>query len=104
DSLDFIKFNKDLYIMHIVSGSDQRELRYLCEKLNIGSYFLSINGSPTAKNQLVSKLLDDYKYKKEEVVLIGDSRNDFEAAQYNGVEFMGYNNKDLRELNSVYID
>lgn len=104
DSLDFVKSNKDLFSMHIVSGSDQAELRYLCEKLNISTYFLSINGSPTPKKQLVTKLLEEYKYKKAETVLIGDSINDFEAAEYNEIDFIGYNNKNLKKLKSAYVD
>ncbi len=104
ESLNFVKLNKDLFSMHIVSGSDQAELRYLCDKLNIASYFLSINGSPTAKKQLVSNLLEEYNYDKNKTVLIGDSMNDFEAAQYNEIDFMGYNNKNLKNLKSIYIE
>lgn len=104
DTLDFIKSHKDVFSMHIVSGSDQTELRHLCKKLNIASYFLSINGSPSPKNQLVSELLEEYKYKKSETVLIGDSINDFEAAQTNEIDFIGYNNKALKDLKSAYID
>lgn len=104
DSLNFVKSNKDLFSMHIVSGSDQAELRYLCKELDIAPYFLSINGSPTPKKQLVSKLLEEYKYNKVETVLIGDSMNDFEAAEFNQIEFMGYNNESLRKLKSAYIN
>ena len=52
DSLDYIKTNHQKYNFHIVSGSDQLELRFLCKELKIAQYFNSIHGSPTPKNQV----------------------------------------------------
>lgn len=104
DSVEFVRSNNDRFSMHIVSGSDQSELRFLCKELNIATNFLSINGSPTSKKELVSSILENYKYSKNQVVLIGDSINDFEAAKFNGIEFKGYNNKNLKRLNTGYIE
>ena len=93
--VEFIESNYNKYNFHIVSGSDQDELRFLCSELKIRKYFKSINGSPTHKNILVQNLLIANDYKKEESCLIGDSINDYEAAKYNGINFYGYNNKSL---------
>ena len=98
DSLDYIKTNHQKYNFHIVSGSDQLELRFLCKELKIAQYFNSIHGSPTPKNQLVSNLLDTYQYDKENTCLIGDSINDYEAAEYNEISFFNYNNNEIRSL------
>ena len=98
DSLDYIKTNHQKYNFHIVSGSDQLELRFLCKELKIAQYFNSIHGSPTPKNQLVSNLLDTYQYDKEHTCLIGDSINDYEAAEYNEISFFNYNNNEIRSL------
>ena len=97
ESVDFIQVNHKNYNFHIVSGSEHHELNYLCEKLDLTEYFLSINGSPTPKNELVKNLLEKEKYKKEETILIGDSINDYEAANVNGIEFYAYNNLDLKQ-------
>jgi phosphoglycolate phosphatase-like HAD superfamily hydrolase len=104
DSLTFIKENYKTYNFHIVSGSDQEELRYLCKELDIASFFISIHGSPTPKNKLVKDLLYKYDYTKKDTSLIGDSINDFEAAQKNGIGFFGYNNTLLKKIASNYID
>ena len=99
DSLEFVKQQFDKKIpMHIVSGSDQTELRYLCKELNIDHYFLSIHGSPTAKKILVKNVIEENNYSKENIVLIGDSINDFEAAKENDITFCGYNNASLKSL------
>nr|WP_315143075.1 HAD hydrolase-like protein [uncultured Flavobacterium sp.] len=104
DSLNFIKNNYSRYNMHIVSGSDGKELKYICDSLELSKYFISIHGSPTPKKQLVKELLDINNYLKEEICLIGDSFNDMEAAELNKISFFGYNNLDLKLMKSNYID
>lgn len=95
DSLTFIKNNFSKHNFHIVSGSDQNELRYLCEELNIAKYFISIHGSPTPKKDLVDQVIKANNYILNDVCLIGDSINDLEAAQVNNIVFYGYNNLNL---------
>ncbi|MHC0441177.1 HAD family hydrolase [Flavobacterium sp. 3-210] len=104
DSLNFIKENYLKYNMHVVSGSDGNELRHICESLNLSKYFMSINGSPTPKNELVKILLAEHQYKIEDTCLIGDSFNDLEAAQVNNINFLGYNNEKLVDKTENYID
>ena len=103
NSVNFIEKNKSKYNFHIVSGSDQKELRYLCKKLNIYNYFISIYGSPTPKDVLIDKLIKKYDYDIHETCLIGDSINDLEAAYVNKIKFFGYNNN-LLKGKCEYID
>lgn len=95
DTVSFIQKNYQKYNMHIASGADEQDLQYICMKLDLIKYFLSINGSPTQKTDIVSKVLSDNKYIKNKTILIGDSINDYEAAHFNGIKFYGYNNKKL---------
>lgn len=97
DSVDFIKVNHQNYNFHIVSGSEHHELNYLCQELGLTDYFLSINGSPTPKNELVKNLLIANNYYTSETILIGDSMNDYEASKLNEISFYGYNNLDLKQ-------
>ena len=90
--------------MHVVSGSDQRELRKICAAVGVSQYFRSIHGSPTPKTQLVEELLERLGYERAHTCLIGDSVNDFEAADANGIDFYGYNNASLRPLGAGYIE
>ena len=103
DSLKFIKENYKNYKFHIVSGSDQEELRFLCKELNIDNYFISIYGSPIPKNKLVKDLLKAHNYDVEKTCLIGDSMNDFEAASINNIKFYGFNNLELLNGDNEYI-
>ena len=90
--------------MHVVSGSDEKELNYICNTLNLSQYFISIHGSPTPKKELVTNLLEQNNANKSLTCLIGDSKNDFEAAEVNGIDFFGYNSSTLKELGVGYIN
>jgi len=103
DSIAFIEANSDKYEMHIVSGSDGIELNKICDALDLSKYFKSINGSPTPKNKLVESLIINNNYDKIDIVLIGDSINDLDAANTNGISFVGYNNQALNSDNNFYI-
>jgi HAD superfamily hydrolase (TIGR01549 family) len=104
DTLKFIKENYKRYNLHIVSGSDERELQYLCKELGIDSFFQSVNGSPIHKNILVENVLTINKYIESETILIGDSINDYEAATENNLDFYGFNNLSLINVSKKYLD
>ena len=92
DTLDFVKANQGNYEMHITSGSDQNELRFLCKSLGIDHLFTSIHGSPTPKKLLIQDLILLNGYSRTNCILIGDSMNDREAAAENEILFCAYNN------------
>jgi len=98
DVVDFIKVNYKKYDMHIASGADENDLKYICTKLGLTQYFLTINGSPTKKSKIVENILSQNSYNNNETILIGDSLNDYEAAVHNNITFYGYNNKNLMSL------
>lgn len=104
DSMQFVIENFAKFKMHIVSGSDGIELNSLCKFLKIDKYFITIEGSPTAKNKLVNNLLLKFNYSVDECVLIGDSINDLEAAKINGIAFRGYNNFNFLSADIATID
>ncbi|MDX4061792.1 HAD-IA family hydrolase [Aliarcobacter skirrowii] len=101
DAVNFIKQNHKKYNMYIASGADENDLKYICEKLDLSQYFLSIHGSPKIKSEIVKTILKFNSYKKEETILIGDSINDFEAADVNGIVFYGYNNLELKKFKYI---
>lgn len=101
DAVNFIKQNYTKYNMHIASGADENDLKYICKKLNLTKYFLSIHGSPTIKSEIVKTILESNNYRKNDTILIGDSINDYEAANENNIEFYGYNNLNLSSIKYI---
>jgi HAD superfamily hydrolase (TIGR01549 family) len=100
DSLNFIKKNQSKN-MFLVSASDEKELKTICEYLGLKKYFIEVKGSPTTKKENLENLLIEYNLESENSVLIGDSFNDYEAAISNGINFYGYNNKLLRSYDYI---
>ena len=103
ETVDFLISNQRNFVMHVTSGSDQEELKYLCKKLKIEQYFKSIHGSPKPKKQWISELINDLDYNCAECVLIGDSINDFDAAVFNRIHFQGYNSDFLISKSTISI-
>ncbi len=95
DALGFIESFHDRYPMHIVSGAEKSELLRICEHFSLRRYFVSIEGSPTPKSELIGDILSDYGYSAAKTLMIGDSITDRDAASRNGVRFCGYNNPAL---------
>ncbi|MDA9287096.1 HAD hydrolase-like protein [Schleiferiaceae bacterium] len=89
--------------MHIVSGSDGNELRALCAQLGLSKYFLSINGSPTPKSELTRQIIHSSDISNDNFCLIGDAKNDYDAAMENAITFFGFNNAELSMLGN-YIE
>ena len=104
ETVQFIQLNYQKFNMHIVSGAEHHELNELCEIFNLKKYFLSIEGSPVKKDVLIRNLLKNYNYNTQDTILIGDSINDYDAAQKNDIEFYAYNNIALKNLDCKYID
>lgn len=101
ETIHFVKENYKTLIMHIVSGSDENELKYICKSQNIDTYFKSIHGSPTPKNELIKDLIIRNNYNSENCVLVGDSINDYEAAIENNISFVAYNNSSLSRYSNT---
>jgi HAD superfamily hydrolase (TIGR01549 family) len=104
ETTSFIRQNFQNYQMHIVSGSDQNELRFLCDFFELKEFFYSINGSPTPKGELIKNLIFQSNLKSEETVMIGDAINDYDAAKLNGIHFFAYNNESLKQFNTLFLD
>jgi len=104
DTVNFIKQNHKKYNMHIASGADEKDLKYICDKLVIAHYFKTIHGSPTEKEQILKNILDHNAYKTDETIFIGDSINDFEAATANNIKFCGFRNIRLKKYTKCYIN
>jgi phosphoglycolate phosphatase-like HAD superfamily hydrolase len=102
DAVQYIRENSSNKNYHVVSASEEQELRFLCEQLGLAGYFKSIHGSPTAKTINVQQLLVQYNYDEKETCLIGDSINDRHAAQVNDIQFFGYNSGLLKEESPEY--
>lgn len=87
-SYDFISNNYHNYDLHISSATPLNELIKICKKKKINFYFKSINGYPHTKKEHIKYIIDKNKLNISEVVYIGDSVHDFDAAKNFNINFI----------------
>lgn len=101
--------------LFVVSSSDENDLKYICETLDISRYFKDILGSPTKKAVNIKEIIKKYNLCKNETIYVGDSLNDYYATLENDLYFVGRNSgvydfsglknigviKDMKEINTI---
>ena len=85
----FIKRKNRTSNLFIVSNIPDRELNAITRKLKIKKYFKKIYGSANRKKDSTKKLLKKFKLKNTEVVMIGDTTEDYKSAKHNKIKFLG---------------
>ena len=72
----------------VASGSEQSELRTVFKNRGLDKYFVDVFGSPTAKVELLTNILQDRPHNR--ALMIGDAVSDFDASQANNIDFICY--------------
>lgn len=75
--------------MYVLSATPEEELRFILKKIGMDQYFRGAYGAPNKKEAILMNFLKETGYGLEEVLLIGDSINDFNAAKKTGILFIG---------------
>ena len=78
---------KERYPMYIVSGTPIEEMLEVVERRNLAGYFKGVYGSPDSKTDIINRIITEKGYERDEVLFIGDSRNDLIAAEETGILF-----------------
>ena len=86
---EFLQANSDKYVLFVVSGTPEAEMKQIVQARGMIKYFKAIHGSPVVKTQLVASILEANQLPVREVVLVGDAPSDLEAARKNGIRFIG---------------
>ena len=90
--LEFIKFKSNKSQLFVCSGVPEKELKLIIKKKKLEHYFKDIFGSPTGKRDIILSIIDKYDLLSSEVVFIGDSMTDYQAAIETGIQFIGIKN------------
>lgn len=103
--LDYLKSNSFKQNFVLVTGTPQNEIEYILDKIEVSSCFESIWGSPSLKEDVIKKILDNSGIDKSQAVMIGDSDTDYDAARKNDVAFILRNtdeNHHLQKNDNIY--
>ena len=99
---NFLKNYHKIYDCFIISASPEDELKEICDKKKISNYFIKIYGSPDNKFKNLNKLIKTYKYKRKEILYLGDSNNDYFFAKKSKISFINVRNKSLSLITKEY--
>lgn len=86
---EFLKRYHLGYDLYIVSATPQEEIQSIVSALDIASYFKGVFGSPTKKGEHIRQIIAEHGYNPKNVLVIGDSNSDYEAACAVGCDFIG---------------
>jgi len=74
---------------YIVSATPHEEINLILEKKGLRGYFKEAHGSPRKKWEICQDIINRKNYNPQNCLFIGDAMSDYEAAQKNGICFLG---------------
>jgi phosphoglycolate phosphatase-like HAD superfamily hydrolase len=97
-ALEFLERNRGAYSFFIVSGTPEEELQRIVQRRGIAGFFQEVLGSPRTKDILLADIMDRHGLRSEEMIFIGDSETDWEAAQRTEVGFVWRKTRRIRDM------
>lgn len=74
--------------LFVASGTPDDELHRIVERRGMRRYFVSIHGSPATKREIIRRIVTEHGFRKERVLMVGDSMTDYQGAVEAGVAFL----------------
>ncbi|MDO9566761.1 MAG: HAD family hydrolase [Candidatus Desulfaltia sp.] len=74
---------------YIVSATPYEEINLIVEKKDLKEYFKEVHGSPRKKWEICQEIINRKNYNPQNCLFLGDAMSDYEAAQKNGICFLG---------------
>lgn len=91
--------------IYVASASPHDELWRVITERRLQEFFIEVYGHPHAKDTVIRSALEQQGVSRAEVLFVGDSVKDFEAASKEGVRFVGRRNQEnLEELGVPLFD
>lgn len=85
---EFIKESHKKHNIFLVTATPLYEIEEILLELKIRNFFVEVVGAPTKKADGINYLIKKYSILPKNSTMIGDSINDYDAAQVNSVPFI----------------
>lgn len=89
-ALEFLEDYSARLPLLLVSGTPEVELEEILKRRSLGRYFFEVHGSPRSKSAILTEVLRRHRWGSSDVLFVGDSTNDWAAAEEAGVPFVGF--------------
>ena len=107
-AFEYLYSNPNDQRFFLVTATPQGEIESILESLNIKKCFSAVHGSPLAKSAAIESTLSTIDDKNDQVLLIGDSLVDLDAARKNNISFLLRRHSDnyhiFKEYSGPYFD
>ncbi len=80
------ELKKQVKFLFLLSLENKREVRRIAEHCGLGTYFDEVLGGPKAKQENLLHVLKKHHLKPQEVLYVGDSAGDIQAAKRTGMK------------------
>jgi phosphoglycolate phosphatase-like HAD superfamily hydrolase len=87
-ALEFLREQRSGCCLYLASATPEEELRMVVRERGIEPFFRDVRGAPRRKADILRDIRDSEACAKGEMVFVGDSTSDREAAQEAGVPFI----------------
>ncbi|WP_085784558.1 HAD family hydrolase [Candidatus Nucleicultrix amoebiphila] len=79
---------KNNVMSFVLSATPHEELLNICKRRNLLGYFSGIFGAPDTKTVIGEKIVKNYSLRRDQILFIGDSLSDLEAANALKIPFL----------------
>jgi HAD superfamily hydrolase (TIGR01549 family) len=86
---DFLERYYATIDLYVVSATPEEELIRIIQARKTSHYFINVYGAPRKKADCIREIIKLKGSCRNNVIFVGDAKNDFEAAQEVGVRFIG---------------
>ena len=92
---EFFKKYEGEFLFYIASAAPKEEIEYVLRKKNLSKFFKKVFGYPKLKFDVLGEILLEKKINKNELLMVGDTKADYIAANRQGVNFIGIGKNDF---------
>lgn len=87
-AIEFLREFHGKLPIYIASITPQEELQEIIDKRNLNQYFKGVIGTMGSKSDIINKIIAVEKISPDEIVFVGDTMEDYVAAQETKVSFV----------------
>ena len=73
----------------IISGTPDKEIKFIIKKKKLTNYFKEIHGAPKKKADVALDIIKRFKFLPKKCLFIGDAMTDYNAAKLSKTNFLG---------------
>ena len=85
----YLEYIRNLVSVYLVSATPQLDLDQIIKARGLGGYFKDVYGAPISKIETLKQIMLSENVSVDEILFIGDSAEDQQAAKFLGIRFIG---------------